>query len=83
VRLNASISRPVTARQPKPQSSMFAGNEIPETQIILGQRVNHPIFGDGIVINYEGSGPKARVQVNFDFEGSKWLVVGYANLQPL
>ncbi|WP_432471363.1 DNA helicase II [Amphritea sp. HPY] len=83
VRLNASISRPVTARQQKPQSSMFSGTEIPETQIILGQRVNHPIFGDGIVINYEGQGPKARVQVNFDFEGTKWLVVGFANLQPL
>ena len=83
VRLNASVSRPVTARQPQPQSSMFAGSEVPDTQIILGQRVSHPIFGDGIVVNYEGSGPKARVQVNFDFEGSKWLVVGYANLQPL
>ena len=83
VRLNASVSRPVTARQQQPQSSMFAGSEVPDTQIILGQRVSHPIFGDGIVVNYEGSGPKARVQVNFDFEGSKWLVVGYANLQPL
>ncbi|MCV6611902.1 MAG: DNA helicase II [Amphritea sp.] len=82
VRLNASVSRPVTARQ-QPQSSMFSGSEVPDTQIILGQRVSHPIFGDGIVVNYEGQGPKARVQVNFDFEGSKWLVVGYANLQPL
>jgi DNA helicase-2/ATP-dependent DNA helicase PcrA len=35
-----------------------------------------------MVINFEGSGPKARVQVNFDYEGVKWLVVGFANLQP-
>ncbi|MEH6576168.1 MAG: DNA helicase II [Amphritea sp.] len=83
VRLNASVRRPVTASRQQPQSSMFAGNEIPDTQIILGQRVSHTIFGDGIVVNYEGQGPKARVQVNFDSEGSKWLVVGYANLQPL
>ncbi|MBQ0757808.1 MAG: DNA helicase II, partial [Amphritea sp.] len=81
VRLNASISRPVTARQ-QTRPSMFANAEVPDTQIALGQRVSHAIFGDGIVVNYEGSGPKARVQVNFDSEGSKWLVVGYANLQP-
>ncbi|MBN0985758.1 DNA helicase II [Amphritea pacifica] len=81
VRLNASVSRPVTARQPQ-RPSMFDHAEVPETQIILGQRVSHQVFGDGIVVNYEGSGPKARVQVNFDSEGSKWLVVGYANLQP-
>jgi len=62
---------------------MFDHAEVPDTQIILGQRVSHAIFGDGIVVNYEGSGPKARVQVNFDAEGSKWLVVGYANLQSL
>ncbi len=82
VRLNASVSRPVTARQPQ-RPSMFDHSEVPDTQIILGQRVSHAIFGDGIVVNYEGSGPKARVQVNFDAEGSKWLVVGYANLQSL
>jgi DNA helicase-2/ATP-dependent DNA helicase PcrA len=81
VRLNASISRPVTARQ-QTRPSMLTNAEVPDTQIILGQRVSHAIFGDGIVVNYEGSGPKARVQVNFDSEGSKWLVVGYANLQP-
>ncbi len=83
VRLNASVRRPVSAQRPAPQASMFAGSEVPDTQIILGQRVTHAVFGDGIVVNYEGQGPKARVQVNFDYEGSKWLVVGYANLQPL
>jgi DNA helicase-2/ATP-dependent DNA helicase PcrA len=36
-----------------------------------------------MVTNFEGSGPKARVQVNFEEAGSKWLVVGFANLQPL
>ncbi|MDO6562440.1 DNA helicase II [Amphritea sp. 1_MG-2023] len=82
VRLNASVSRPVTARQQQ-RPAMFNQAEVPDTQIVLGQRVSHAIFGDGIVVNYEGSGPKARVQVNFDAEGSKWLVVGYANLQAM
>ena len=40
----------------------------------LGQRVLHPKFGEGIVLNYEGVGPQSRVQVNFADVGSKWLV---------
>lgn len=49
----------------------------------LGQRVSHPIFGDGTIIGAEGQGSRARVQVNFDDEGDKWLVLGFAKLQPL
>ncbi|MBU0501324.1 MAG: DNA helicase II [Gammaproteobacteria bacterium] len=48
----------------------------------LGQRVRHAKFGDGVVLNAEGQGPSARVQVNFESVGSKWLVVSYANLEP-
>ena len=47
----------------------------------LGQRVRHGKFGEGIVLNSEGSGAHARVQVNFEHEGTKWLVVAYANLE--
>ena len=46
----------------------------------LGQRVFHQKFGEGVVLNYEGEGRHARVQVNFDSEGSKWLMMEYANL---
>lgn len=46
----------------------------------LGQRVCHAKFGEGVVLNYEGEGRHARVQVNFDDAGSKWLVMEYANL---
>ena len=49
----------------------------------LGQRVQHPSFGEGVVLDCEGSGPHARVQVNFKSTGSKWLVVAYANLTLL
>ncbi len=51
-----------------------------ETGIALGQRVQHPKFGEGVVLNYEGHGRHARVQVNFASAGSKWLVLEYANL---
>jgi len=47
----------------------------------LGQRVRHGRFGEGIVLNAEGSGAHARVQVNFEREGTKWLVLAYANLE--
>ena len=78
VRLNATIKRPVTQSS---GSNLFNAQET-DTLLSLGQRVVHPKFGEGLVINFEGSGPKARVQVNFDDEGTKWLVVGFANLQP-
>ena len=48
----------------------------------LGQRVCHAKFGEGVVLNAEGQGRSARVQVNFETEGSKWLVLAYANLSP-
>lgn len=46
----------------------------------LGQRVFHEKFGEGVVLNYEGEGRHARIQINFDDIGSKWLVMEYANL---
>ena len=51
--------------------------------IYIGQHVMHKKFGEGVVTNLEGSGSHARVQVNFEYEGSKWLVMAYANLMPL
>lgn len=50
--------------------------------VYVGQRVVHKKFGEGMVTNLEGSGSHARVQVNFETEGSKWLVMAYANLSP-
>ena len=47
----------------------------------LGSRVRHGKFGEGVVLTIEGQGPHARVQVNFERQGSKWLMLQYANLQ--
>jgi DNA helicase-2/ATP-dependent DNA helicase PcrA len=47
----------------------------------LGCRVRHGKFGEGVVLTIEGQGPHARVQVNFERQGSKWLMLQYANLQ--
>lgn len=46
----------------------------------LGESVNHKKFGNGTVISFEGSGEHARIQVNFNRAGAKWLVLAYANL---
>jgi DNA helicase-2/ATP-dependent DNA helicase PcrA len=46
----------------------------------LGASVQHKKFGAGTVISFEGSGEHARVQVNFNRAGAKWLVLAYANL---
>ena len=54
-----------------------------EIGIALGQKVLHPKFGQGIVLNYEGSGESARVQINFESAGTKWLVLSFANLEVI
>ncbi len=64
-------------------NSLSSDVEVPDTEITLGQRVAHGKFGEGVVLNYEGQGSNARVQVNFDAVGSKWLVLSYANLEVL
>ena len=46
----------------------------------IGQNILHAKFGTGVIINYEGSGSEARVQVNFDHAGTKWLLLEYAKL---
>jgi len=76
IRPRIQISRPYVShagRQPLEPQAQGLG---------LGQRVQHAKFGDGVVLNYEGQGAHARVQVNFESAGTKWLVVAYANLQP-
>ncbi len=47
----------------------------------LGQRVRHKKFGEGIVLDYEGSKESLRVKIRFDFSGEKWLVLAYARLE--
>jgi len=49
----------------------------------LGARVRHPKFGEGVVLNVEGQGAHARVQVNFESAGTKWLMMQFANLEPV
>jgi ATP-dependent DNA helicase UvrD/PcrA len=56
---------------------------INETGFKPGQQVHHQKFGGGVIIDTEGSGKSARVQVNFKHAGSKWLVLAYAKLETI
>ena len=48
---------------------------------VLGQRVQHVKFGEGVVLNMERAGGNTRLQINFERVGCKWLVAEYADLQ--
>ena len=82
VRLRGRVSRPGLRVPPRRRAGVEPIRD--ETDgLRLGQRVQHPKFGEGVVLTYEGQGAHARVQVNFEDAGSKWLVVAYANLVPV
>jgi DNA helicase II / ATP-dependent DNA helicase PcrA len=48
----------------------------------IGQNVTHPKFGTGVILNCEGRGADARVEVRFNRAGTKWLLLEYAKLTP-
>ena len=78
VRIKSTVSRPSSFVEAIQASDI---NE--DFGIKLGQLVEHPMFGEGTVMQFEGQGSNTRVQVNFGSEGSKWLVLQYAKLKPL
>jgi len=74
VRPRLQVSRPA-----------FAGRKLiedsPQPAMRMGSRVRHSKFGDGVVLSFEGNGAHARIQVNFERQGTKWLMLSYANLE--
>ena len=78
IRLTTQVSRPTQHNRFNQSQDQFN-----QTGLTLGQRVNHPKFGEGVIINYEGSGAQSRVEVSFEQVGSKWLVVAYARLEAI
>ena len=79
IRPKAQFSRPLY-QSPQAVSRQQIEEDV---GLSIGQRVNHNKFGPGIILNIEGQASQARVQVNFENAGSKWLMLAYANLQPL
>ena len=84
-RVHVSRALPGRGRREEPAAPVirFRTEEPPPPGMRLGARVRHGKFGEGVVLNVEGSGAHARVQVNFEQQGTKWLMMQYANLEPV
>jgi len=65
---------------PKKEAVTFARHR-EDSGFRIGQSVTHPKFGAGVIVDAEGDGGDARVQVNFGRQGVKWLAVAVAKLQ--
>ena len=72
LRPRAKISRPAA-----PARTVSADIPYP-----LGCRIQHPVFGEGVVLDYEADGRQGRIQVRFS-SGVKWLALGIARLERL
>ncbi|HXH04666.1 MAG TPA: DNA helicase II [Candidatus Competibacteraceae bacterium] len=77
VRTRAVLKPTALSRQP------FAAASETHQGLRLGQRVRHGVFGEGVILAFEGQGAHARVQVRFAEAGTKTLVLSYAKLQPI
>ena len=78
VRMGGALTRQLRPRAPIRDN----GGHVDGTGLRIGQRVRHAKFGEGVVSQAEGSGERTRVQVHFA-AGPKWLMLAYANLEPL
>ena len=78
IRVRTAINRPVTQLQSRSHSSLNT-----DATFKLGTRVSHAKFGEGVVLQLEGSGAQERIQINFIEVGIKWLMISYANLERI
>ena len=76
---NTQMAISSSERRERPSAAL---SETPPTPgMRLGARVRHGKFGEGVILNVEGQGPHARVHVNFERQGAKWLMLSYAHLE--
>ena len=75
VRLQNTIARPTSYA-----AGAMRSDQGDETGFHLGQQVKHNVYGEGVILNFEGNGPRARVHVSFEDVGTKILILASANL---
>ncbi len=80
VRMKNTITRPVSFQR---SVTPLRKREDDDSGFYLGQSVRHSMFGEGVILHFEGDGPSMRVQVNFNDDGIKWLVLQYAKLEAV
>jgi DNA helicase II / ATP-dependent DNA helicase PcrA len=82
VRPKIQYARPMRTDSYRPEARL-KDPPASEGGIRLGARVRHLSFGQGIVLNIEGQGPHARIEVNFEGAGRKWLMLERAKLEAV
>ena len=78
---DALVSLRPTSEVPRPASEVADDDGM--SSLRLGGQVRHRKYGVGVVTDASGSGEAAKVEVNFQTAGSKWLVVSLARLEVL
>ena len=73
-RLKTAVSRSYTSPSPALSQQWMADND---GSMQIGQRVTHHQFGEGTLLQYEGRGEHARIQVRFERVGTKWLIASF------
>ncbi|MCC2657453.1 MAG: helicase [Panacagrimonas sp.] len=71
------------AARPLPRSIAASSGGLGPGGFRLGQRVEHPKFGEGTILSFDGDGDRAQIEVKFRDAGVKRLVLGFANLRGL
>ena len=74
VRLNTQITQPALGESINTKQSQL------EVGFSLGQMVEHPKFGTGVILNFEGEGDRTVAHICFDSGESKRLMLSYAKL---
>lgn len=78
VRLQNTITRPTSYA-----AGALSSDLGDDTGFALGQLVCHPMYGEGVILNFEGHGPRARVHVQFEEVGTKILILDSARLSAV
>ncbi|VTR52606.1 DNA-dependent helicase II [Actinobacillus pleuropneumoniae] len=86
VRLRGSINRAASFAQSTPfakNSAKTTASCLEDNSWKMGQKVQHAKFGQGTIVNVEGSGEATRLQIAFAGNGIKWLIAKMANLEKI
>ncbi|OOF67247.1 DNA helicase II [Rodentibacter caecimuris] len=78
IRLRGTVTRALN--QVKVGTKAFS---LAQAEWRLGQKVQHTKFGQGTVINIEGTENNTRLQIAFQAQGIKWLIAHLANLEKV
>lgn len=63
--------------QPTIAATYLLSKDSSYSGLFIGQTIHHQKFGEGVILNFEGHGENAKVNINFKNCGSKWLLASY------